>query len=228
MRSYRSLALIVLVVSTLQLGTAVSMYGLFVFRHLDEMKARGASAMVTRFVFAASEGIGASFGFFACICIIFLQLFMLAIWRYTKTSQEQSDDEIREKKLFAADMQAHAGYGGTGPAVAAGRAGPLRARRRRAAAVGSAAHQFRKRRRCPGVAAGRRRRAAAVGPAARFRKRRRGAARRDVGPERLREPAPGDAAGADLHARRAEQRGVNPEPCPALPARSRGGTWRKR
>jgi len=115
-RSYRNLALIALVVSTLQLGTAVSMYGLFVFRHLDEMKARGASAMVTKFVFAASEGIGASFGFFACICIIFLQLFMLAIWRYTKTSQEQSDDEIREKKLFAADMQAHAGYGGSGGA----------------------------------------------------------------------------------------------------------------
>lgn len=115
-RSYRNLALIALVVSTLQLGTAVSMYGLFVFRHLDEMKARGASAMVTRFVFAASEGIGASFGFFACICIIFLQLFMLAIWRYTKTSQEQSDDEIKERKLFAADMQAHAGYGGSGGA----------------------------------------------------------------------------------------------------------------
>jgi len=113
-RSYRSLALIALVVSTLQLSAAVSMYGLFVFRHLDEMKARGASQLVTRFVFAASEGIGASFGFFACICIILLQLFMLAIWRYTKTSQEQSDDEIKERKLFAADLQAHAGYGGGG------------------------------------------------------------------------------------------------------------------
>ncbi|CAK0877989.1 unnamed protein product [Prorocentrum cordatum] len=116
-RSYRSLALIALVVSTLQLGAAVSMYGLFVFRHLDEMKARGASGMVTKFVFAASEGIGASFGFFACASIIFLQLFMLAIWQYTKTSQEQSDEEIREKKLFAAGLEAHAGYGGV-PAAA--------------------------------------------------------------------------------------------------------------
>ncbi|CAK0812635.1 unnamed protein product [Prorocentrum cordatum] len=70
-QSFIGLARITLVVSISQLGTAANMYGLFVFSYLDEMQARGASAMVTKFALAASDDLGASFSFLACICIIF-------------------------------------------------------------------------------------------------------------------------------------------------------------
>ncbi|CAK0888562.1 unnamed protein product, partial [Prorocentrum cordatum] len=85
---YRNLALITLVVSTLHLDTAVSMYGLFGIGCLDDMKAGGASATVTRLVCAVNEGIGDSSGFLARICILFLQLFITVPTRCTCSARQ--------------------------------------------------------------------------------------------------------------------------------------------
>lgn len=113
-RSYRRLALVLLVLTTVQLAAMVSFYSLFVFSQLDNMRPQGAG-FVGALVFKASEGIGASFGFFACVIIVLVQLFMLVIWHHTKTGEEQGDDEIAERKLFEREA-ALMGYGSAGDA----------------------------------------------------------------------------------------------------------------
>jgi len=115
-KSYRTMAFAILCTTTLQLVAVVAGYGLLVFEQLDNMRPTGAAGVMS-VAFSANEGVGVSVGYITCACIVVVQLFMLAIWPHTKTSAEQSDDEVRERKLLAAE--AGASYGAEGSAAAA-------------------------------------------------------------------------------------------------------------
>lgn len=115
-KSYRTLAFLTLCITTLQVGAVVAGYGILVFQQLDDMRPTGAAGLMGDFAFKANKGAGVSIGYITCALIVVLQLFMLAIWGHTKTSAEQSDDEVRERKLFAAEAAEGGSYGAEGSA----------------------------------------------------------------------------------------------------------------
>lgn len=109
-RSYRKMGLIALVISTVQLGMAVCLYAQLVYRQPAKFRGNPVLSVAIQ----KSGGIGASYGIVLCFVIVGVQMFMIGIWKYTKTSEEQADEEIKERKLFAAEAQAYEGYGADG------------------------------------------------------------------------------------------------------------------
>jgi hypothetical protein len=98
-RSYRRNAMFLLLGTTMQLSIGIIVYGFFVFTQLDNMRIKGGELFTV--ALKANEGAGLSLGYICCCTIVLVQLFMLAIWFHTKTSEEQRDSEIAERKLFA-------------------------------------------------------------------------------------------------------------------------------
>jgi len=111
-KSYREIALVCFLIGTVLLAGTLVVYGLFVFQSLNDMRPRGAGVW-GELVFKPSEGLGIYWGYIILMLNVVVQVVIMALVPFAKTSQEQGKDELEERK-FAQQIAMEPGYGGAG------------------------------------------------------------------------------------------------------------------